>query len=48
MSSLCGTIIKTANNFLVEFVRDRISCLPKIIEPLLEKDGGTTKYKLKL
>jgi hypothetical protein len=44
MSSLYNLIIKTAQNFSKVFVRDRIACLPKILDAIIEKQGGRTKY----
>ena len=44
MNSLFSQIHKTAEQFPVDFVRDRIACLPKIMSAIIAKDGGRTKY----
>jgi hypothetical protein len=38
-------IIKSVKNLPKDFVRNRIACLPKIMDALVEKQGGRTKDK---
>jgi hypothetical protein len=44
MTSTFSQIHKTAEQFPIDFVRDRIARLPKIMSAIIAKDGGRTKY----
>ena len=44
MKRLQHVITKTAAEFPKEFVRNRIRDLPKIMQAVIDCDGGRTKY----